>query len=73
MEFASWTDARWFQFLESMKEAYCVEIGTFDGLWQVDLSHYEDAEVRLSGKGETLRDALLELTTLFVEDYCVSD
>jgi hypothetical protein len=56
-----------------MKEAYCVEIGTHDALWQIDLSHYDDAEVRLSGKGETLRDALLELTTLFVEDNCAAD
>lgn len=71
MEFASWTEAKWFEFLNSLFDQFEVGIINYDQLVRVEVA---TSRGDLVGEGDTLKEALMDFALNFAEEYrCVKD
>lgn len=72
MEFVSWTEERWFEFLEYLNREYQIATENYDGVFRLEVE-LSDGSV-LIGEGDTVKEALLDFAFGFTEEYsCVKE
>lgn len=66
MEFASWTEEQWFEFLNSLFDQFEVGVINYDGEVRVEVT---TSRGDLVGEGDTLKEALMDFALNFAEEY----